>query len=84
MGKTRFNIWLRNIWIIIVIVGVIAGVATTFAITQIKADNNADDIADLEKRGCSPAQELKTQVAVIQTDIKYIMKGVDSINEKLK
>ena len=84
MAKTRFSTWLRNIWIIIIILGIVAGVAATFAITQVKAGNNTDAIIGLKKEGCNPAQELKTQVAVIQKDIEYIKKGVDSINEKLK
>ncbi len=79
MTKTRFSTWLRNIWIIIVILSIVAGVAATFAITQVKASNNTSGIINLKKEGCSPAQQLKTQVALIQKDIGAILKTQENI-----
>lgn len=60
-----------------------AGIITSFVWAQadIKAVNVKAD--SLKEDGCKPSKSNREDILVIQTDLKYIIKGIDEINEKL-
>lgn len=62
---------------------IIAIVISSFVWTQadIKAVNVKAD--GLREDGCKPSKSNHDDILIMQTDLKYIIKGIDEINEKL-
>ena len=75
--------WYRLGGFIATVVIILSGIVASFVWAQ--ADTKAVDVkaVNLKKEGCDPSKGNREDILVIQTDLKYIIKGIDEINEKL-
>lgn len=83
MAKNNKKTTIAIISLIIVVIGIIAGVIKGYADMEAEAKTHTANIETIKEEGCLPAREGKTKIQIIQKDIETIKKTQEKMDGKL-
>ncbi len=84
MNNKTTGINYRVAGLVLTIMVLAAGVIATFATNTAKQVDLTDDLVELKADGCDKSDKNREDIIVLQSDVKYIRRGIDDIKELVK